>query len=69
MTRDKMGAYGSVQRAPHGNRMVEPLHVITANLLEAALAITLNQGMPATLTIAGKPVKYSSLWDVENAGD
>jgi hypothetical protein len=49
--------------------MVEPLHVIAANLLGATLAIALNQGVPATLTIAGKPVKHGPLWQVENAGD
>jgi hypothetical protein len=37
--------------------MVGPLHVITTNPLEVALANAVNQGMPATITIAGKPVK------------
>ncbi len=46
-----------VKRVSHGGRMVGPLHVITTNPLEVALANAVNQGMPATITIAGKPVK------------
>jgi hypothetical protein len=39
-----------VQWVSHGDRMVEPLHVITSNLIWAALAITLSQCILATLT-------------------